>query len=384
MISFNVPPATGDELTYIQQAISNGKICGDGPFTKKCQAWMEERFAAQKVLLTTSGSSALEMAAILCGVQPGDEVILPSYTFSTTATSFSNLGAKLVFVDIRPDTMNMDERKIEAAITDKTKVIAVVHYAGVACNMDAILDIARRHGLLVVEDAAQAFLSYYKGKPLGTLGDFGCFSFHETKNLSMGEGGALLINNAAYNDRAEIIREKGTNRSRFFRGQVDKYTWVDRGSSYLPSDLNAAYLWAQLQAADDITNDRLESWRRYHEAFETLAQQGRIEVPTIPADCTHNAHMYYLKLRDLEDRTAFIDHMKAKDILCVFHYIPLHSSPAGKQFGVFAGEDEFTTREGDRLVRLPLYYRLTPEDRQSVIDAALDYLSAGERASSRC
>ena len=376
MISFNVPPATGDELTYIQQAIGNGKICGDGPFTKKCQAWMEERFGAQKVLLTTSGTSALEMAAILCDIKPGDEVILPSYTFSTTATSFSNLGAKLVFVDVRPDTMNIDERKIEAAITEKTKAIAVVHYAGVACEMDAIMDIARKHGLMVVEDAAQAFMSTYNGRPLGTLGSFGCFSFHETKNLSMGEGGALLINDARFNDRAEIIREKGTNRSRFFRGQVDKYTWVDRGSSYLPSDLNAAYLWAQLQAADDIAEDRLESWRRYDEAFAPLAEAGRVETPTIPPNCTQNAHMYYLKLRDLADRTSFIDHMKARGVLCVFHYIPLHSSPAGKVFGTFSGEDEFTTTEGERLVRLPLYYRLSQEDRQTVIDAALEYFSS--------
>ena len=376
MISFNVPPATGTELAYIQEAIGNGKICGDGPFTKKCQAWMQERFNAQKVLLTTSGTSALEMAAILCGIQPGDEVILPSYTFSTTATSFSNLGAKLVFVDIRPDTMNLDEGKIEAAITEKTKAIAVVHYAGVACEMDAIMGIAHRHNLMVVEDAAQAFMSTYNERPLATVGDFGCFSFHETKNLSMGEGGALIINDARFNDRAEIIREKGTNRSRFFRGQVDKYTWVDRGSSYLPSDLNAAYLWAQLQAADDITRDRLKSWQCYDEAFAPLAEAGRVETPTIPSNCTHNAHMYYLKLRDLADRTTFIDHMRARDILCVFHYIPLHSSPAGSVFGVFNGEDEFTTSEGERLVRLPLYYQLSPEDRQTVINAALDYFAS--------
>ena len=375
-VSFNVPPLVGGELEYVREAIEdNRKIAGDGPFTKKCNTWLEEHFGAQKALLTTSGTTALEMAAILCDVKPGDEVILPSYTFTTTATSFSNIGAKLVFVDVRPDTMNIDETLIEAAITDKTRVIVPVHYAGVGCEMDTIMDIARRHNLLVVEDAAQGVMSTYKGRALGTIGDFGCYSFHETKNYSMGEGGALLINNPAYNDRAEIIREKGTNRSRFFRGQVDKYTWVDVGSSYLPSEMNAAYLFAQLEKADQINDDRLATWNAYWNAFSPLAEAGRIELDRIPEECRHNAHMFFLKLRDLEDRTAFINHMKERGIGCVFHYVPLHSSPAGKRFGRMFGEDRYTTSEGDRLVRLPMYYGMTDEDRSAVIEAALAYFA---------
>lgn len=367
MINFNVPPCVGDELKYIAQAVHSHKICGDGAFTKQCNMWLEERFHAQKVLLTTSGTTALDMAMLLCGLEPGDEVILPSYTFSSTATAAVLAGAKLVFVDIRPDTMNIDETKIEAAITERTKVIMVMHYAGVACEMDTIMDIARRHGLKVVEDAAQGVMSSYKGRALGTIGDFGCYSFHETKNYSMGEGGALVINNPAYNERAEILREKGTNRSKFFRGQVDKYTWVDFGDSYLPSELNAAYLWAQLQRADDINNDRLRTWNAYYRAFLPLAEAGKVELPTIPEGCTHNAHMFYLKCKDLEERSRLISYMKSNEILCVFHYIPLHSAPAGLKYGRFSGKDEFTTKESERLVRLPLYYGMDSEDVQRVI-----------------
>ena len=373
MINFNVPPFVGDELEYIKQAIESKKICGDGEFTKKCNAWMEERFNAQKVLLTTSGTTALDMAMLLCDLKPGDEVILPSYTFSSTATSAVLAGAKLVFVDIRPDTMNIDENKIEAAITEKTKVIVAMHYAGVACEMDTIMDIARRHNLMVVEDAAQGVMSTYKGKALGTIGDFGCYSFHETKNYSMGEGGALVINNADYNERAEILREKGTNRAKFFRGQVDKYTWVDFGDSYLPSELNAAYLWAQLQCSDEINDNRLATWDKYYNAFKPLADDGKVELPVIPEGCEHNAHMFYLKCKSLEERTAFIKHMKENEILCTFHYVPLHSAPAGLKFGRFDGEDEYTTSESERLVRLPMYYGLDNEDRNKVINKVLEF-----------
>lgn len=369
MIPFNIPPSVGTEGEYIAQAIASHKICGDGAFTKRCNAWLEERFHAQKALLTTSGTTALDMAALLCGLEPEDEVILPSFTFSSTATAFVLAGAKLVFVDIRPDTMNLDERKLEAAITPRTKVIVAVHYAGVACEMDVILDIARRHGLKVVEDAAQGVMSFYKGQALGTIGDFGCYSFHETKNYSMGEGGALLIRDAQYNERAEILREKGTNRSRFLRGQVDKYTWVDFGDSYLPSELNAAYLWAQLERAREINDDRLRTWNAYYEALKPLADAGRLELPHVPQDCVHNAHMFWVKLRDLEERTAFIEHMKARDVLCVFHYIPLHSAPAGLKYGRFHGPDEYTTRESERLVRLPMYYGMEEGDREKVIAA---------------
>ena len=367
MIHFNVPPATGDELVYLEQAIQSGKICGDGDFTRKCNSWMERRFHAQKVLLTTSGTTALDMTMILCGLQPGDEVILPSFTFSSTATAAVLVGAKLVFVDVRPDTMNIDETRIEQAITDRTRVIVAMHYAGVACEMDTIMDIARRHNLKVVEDAAQAVMATYKGRALGTIGDFGCYSFHETKNLSMGEGGALVINNSAYNEQAEILREKGTNRAKFFRGQVDKYTWVDFGDSYLPSELNAAYLWAQLQKADEINDDRMRSWEIYRRELEPLAQAGKVELPVVPQGCVHNAHMFYLKCRDLEERTALIAYMKEQGIQLVFHYIPLHSSPAGWKFGRFDGQDLYTTVESDRLVRLPMYYGLRPEDIEEVV-----------------
>lgn len=378
MINFNEPPYIGKELEYMKAAVDNLKICGDGPFTKKCNQWFEDRFGAQKVLLTTSGTTALEMAALLCDLKEGDEVILPSYTFSSTATSIVLTGAKLVFVDIRPDTMNIDETKIEDAITEKTKAIVAVHYAGVACEMDTIMEIAGRHNLKVIEDAAQGVMSTYKGKPLGTIGDFGCYSFHETKNYSMGEGGALVINNSEYNERAEILREKGTNRAKFFRGQIDKYTWVDYGSSYLPSDLNAAYLWAQLEKADEINDNRLETWNYYYDNLKEYEEKGIIELPHVPSECVHNAHMFYLKFKNLEDRTAFIEYMRKKEIYCVFHYIPLHSAPAGVKFGRFHGEDEFTTKESERLVRLPLYYGLKTKDKEYIIKCTQKFLKGGE------
>ena len=373
MVNFNIPPLVGDEFEYVKQAIESHKICGDGAFTKKCHAWMEERFGAQKALLTTSGTTALDMALILCDLQPGDEVILPSYTFSSTATAPVLAGAKLVFVDVDPATMNIDCDKIEQAVTEKTKVIIAMHYAGVACDMDRIMAIAKKYDLKVVEDAAQGVMSTYKGRWLGTIGDFGCYSFHETKNFSMGEGGALIINNPAYNERAEIIREKGTNRANFLRGQVDKYTWVDRGDSYLPSELNAAYLWPQLLKAEQITENRMATWNAYYAAFAPLREAGRVALPVIPEGCTHNAHMFYLKCRDLSDRTAFIRFMKERGVACVFHYVPLHSAPAGLKYGIFQGEDVYTTAESERLVRLPLYYGMAEEDRAAVIAAALAY-----------
>lgn len=367
MIPFNIPPYVGTEMDFIQQAIASHKICGDGSFTKKCNQWMEEKFHAQKVLLTTSGTTALDMAALLCDFNPGDEVILPSYTFSSTATSAVLGRARLVFVDIRPDTMNIDESKIEAAITERTKAIIVVHYAGVSCEMDTIMKIARKYGIKVIEDAAQGVMSTYKGCALGTIGDFGCYSFHETKNYSMGEGGALVINDSSYNERAEILREKGTNRSKFFRGQVDKYTWVDFGDSYLPSELNAAYLYAQLLHADEINDNRLEIWNTYYHELISLQDEGKIELPTIPSECKHNAHMFYIKCRDIEERSALISYLKENDILAVFHYVPLHSAPAGLKFGRFSGEDSYTTKESERLLRLPLYYGLTKQDQHTVI-----------------
>ena len=373
MIHFNVPPYSGEEEKYIKQAIANHKICGDGEFTKKCNIWLENKFNAKKILLTTSGTTALEMAAILCGVQPGDEVIMPSYTFCSTADAFVQRGAKIVFVDIRPDTMNIDEKLIEKAITPKTKVIVAVHYAGVACEMDTIMDIAHRHNLKVVEDAAQGVMSYYKNKALGTIGDFGCYSFHETKNYSMGEGGAIVINHEEDIEQAEIIREKGTNRSKFWRGQIDKYTWVDYGSSYLPSELNAAYLWPQLEIADEINNARLNIWNKYYKELSGL--NGKIELPVIPEGCIHNAHMFYIKCKDLEERTSFISYMKENEIGCVFHYIPLHSAPAGMKFGSFFGEDKFTTSESDRLVRLPMWYGMTEEEINIIILAIKQFFS---------
>lgn len=373
LIHFNVPPYIPGAFDYMRDAVNSHKICGDGKYTKLCNAWIEEQFGCRKALLTTSGSAALDMAALLCDVQPGDEVILPSFTFSSTANAFALRGAKLIFVDIRPDTMNIDETKIEDAVSDRTKVIVPVHYAGVACEMDTIMDIARRYSLFVVEDAAQAITSTYKGKACGTIGDFGCFSFHETKNFSMGEGGALLINNEKYIKMAEIYREKGTNRSSFYRGEVAKYNWVDYGSSYLQSDLNAAYLWAQFEESEKIQQNRLKIWRRYWNEFAPHAREWGIEIPTIPLECGHNAHMFYIKCKSLEERTRFISFMRENHILCVFHYVPLHSAPAGLKYGRFHGEDKYTTADSDRLVRLPLYYDMFPEDLDKVISKVSEF-----------
>ncbi len=373
MIVFNQAPFTGKEFGYIQKAIDNKKICGDGEFTQKCSEWLEEKTGASKVLLTTSCTHALEMAALLCNIKEGDEVIMPSYTFVSTADAFVLRGAKIVFVDIRPDTMNIDETKIEDAITDKTKVIVPVHYAGVACEMDTIMDIAKRHNLMVVEDAAQGLMSTYKGKALGTIGDFGCISFHETKNYSMGEGGALYINDPKYIEDAEIIREKGTNRSKFFRGQIDKYTWVNAGSSYLPSDINAAYLWAQLEIAEEINDHRLELWNAYYKGLKPLEEKGLIELPFIPEDCKHNAHIFYIKTKDLDERTQLIKCLKENEILAVFHYIPLHTAPAGLKFTTFSGEDKYTTLESERLLRLPMYYGLDADTVKNICKVVLDF-----------
>lgn len=368
MINFNVPPFTGREMEYMRKAVENEKICGDGEFTRECSRWIEKRTGTAKSLLTTSCTHALEMAALLADIKEGDEVIMPSYTFVSTADAFVLRGATAVFVDIRKDTMNIDENLIEAAITERTKAIAVVHYAGVGCEMDKIMDIAKRYGLMVVEDAAQGIMASYKGKALGTIGDFGCFSFHETKNYSMGEGGALLIRDEKYVERAEIYREKGTDRSKFFRGQVDKYRWVNYGSSYLPSDMNAAYLYAQLEMADEINDIRLARWERYYENLKPLQEAGKIELPVIPEGCIHNGHMFYVKAKDLEERTKLIGFLKENGILSVFHYVPLHSAPAGMKYGRFHGEDRYTTRESDRILRLPMFYKLTEEE--------VDYISS--------
>ena len=374
MIDFNVPPFVGKEQEYIKEAIvNNKKLCGDGPFTKKCNAWFEERFNTQKALLTTSCTHALEMAAILADIQPGDEVIAPSFTFVSTVNAFVLRGAKIVFVDIRPDTMNIDENFIEAAITDKTKAIVPVHYAGVSCEMDKIMEIAKKYNLYVIEDAAQGVMSKYKGQALGTIGDFGAYSFHETKNYTMGEGGAILIQKKNHIESAEIIREKGTNRSKFFRGQVDKYSWVDLGSSYLPSELNAAYLYAQLEEAEMINNDRLKTWNLYYKGLKELEERGLIELPVIPSNCEHNAHMFYIKCKDLEERTQLIKHLKDNEILAVFHYIPLHSAEAGIRYGRFHGKDEFTTRESERLLRLPLYYGLEEEKTRYIVEKIINF-----------
>ncbi len=378
MINFNETPFIGTELEYIRKAVTeNHKICGDGEFTKKCNLWIEQKTGCAKALLTTSCTHATEMAAILADIKPGDEVIMPSYTFVSTADAFVMRGAKVVFVDIRPDTMNIDETLIEDAITDRTRAIVPVHYAGVGCEMDTIMDIAKNHNLIVIEDAAQGIMSTYKGKALGTFGRFGCFSFHETKNYSMGEGGALLLNDGGDVELAEIIREKGTNRSKFFRGQVDKYTWVEAGSSYLPSDMNAAYLWAQLEVADRILEDRMRTWNKYNEELRTLVEDGAIETPYIPENCVHNAHMFYIKVKDVEERTRLIEFLKENDINAVFHYVPLHSAPAGKKYGVFHGEDKFTTKESERLVRLPLYYGLTEDDSEKVCEIVKKFFGRG-------
>ncbi len=368
MIDFNRPAFVGSELEYIQDAIHRGMLCGDGIYTKKCSQWMEKEFDVSRVMLTTSCTHALEMAAFLCDIQPGDEVIMPSYTFVSTADAFVLRGAKIVFVDIRPDTMNLDEKLIEQAITSKTKVIVPVHYAGVACEMDTIMDIAHRHGLKVVEDAAQGVDACYKGKALGTIGDFGCYSFHETKNFTMGEGGALLFQKEEYLEKAEILREKGTDRSKFFRGQVDKYRWMDYGSSYLPSELNAAYLYAQLEAKDKIQKKRMEIYEYYHRNLADLAAEGKVEQPYVPQECEHNAHMYYLKVKDMKVRTRLLAYLRENGICSVFHYVPLHSAPAGQKFGRFAGEDVYTTKESERLLRLPMFYNLDMEDVKRIVD----------------
>lgn len=372
-INFNVPPFTGREMIYIKQAVDAQKICGDGQFTAKCNKWIENKTGCEKALLTTSCTHATELAALLADIRSGDEVIMPSYTFVSTADAFVLRGATPVFVDIRPDTMNIDETLIEDAITEHTKAIVPVHYAGVGCEMDVIMDIARRHNLMVIEDAAQGIMSTYKGQALGAIGDMGCFSFHETKNFSMGEGGALLMKDSRFIEDAEIFREKGTDRSKFFRGQVDKYRWVNYGSSYLPSDMNAAYLWAQLELADEITKARMDRWNQYDALLRDLAAKGLIEQPFVPDYCTHNAHMYYIKVRDLEQRSDFINFMKSKDVLTVFHYVPLHTAPAGLKYGKFHGEDNFTTRESDRLVRLPMYYALTEDDVNYICECVHEY-----------
>ena len=379
MLDFNVPPFTGRELEYVVAAVTQGKISGDGPYTARCSRWLADSLGVSHAFLTTSCTHALEMAALLLEIDVGDEVIMPSYTFTSTANAFVLRGAKIVFVDIRPDTMNIDENMIEAAITDRTKAIVVVHYAGVACEMDTIMAIAERHGIKVVEDAAQGLMSTYKGRALGSLGEFGCFSFHETKNYSMGEGGALVTNNGVLSGMAEIIREKGTDRSRFFRGQVDKYSWVDRGSSYLPSDINAAYLWGQLEVADKINVDRLATWDLYHRGLRSLAIDGRIERPVVPEGCTHNGHMYYLKVADIDERSTLIAHLKVNDVMSVFHYVPLHSAAAGLKFGRFHGEDRYTTRESERLLRLPMFFGLEPAQVERVVNLIHDFYCRGTR-----
>lgn len=367
MIDFNVPPCVGKELSYIEDAIARKKICGDGMYTKKCSAWLEEKTNSPKVLLTTSCTHATEMAALLCDIKPGDEVIMPSYTFVSTADAFVLRGAKPIFVDIRPDTMNIDEKLIENAVTSKTKAIVPVHYAGVSCEMDEIIRIAKKYNLYVIEDAAQGLMSFYKGKALGTIGDYGCFSFHETKNYSMGEGGALLIADETQVEAAEILREKGTNRSKFYRGQIDKYTWMNYGSSYLPSELNAAYLWAQLEMADEINESRMNAWKYYYNELSDMQKAGYIELPSVPEGCIHNAHMFYVKAKDLEERSQLIQYMNERDVNCVFHYIPLHSAPAGRRFGEFVGEDVYTTKESERLMRLPMFYGITEEQTEKVV-----------------
>ena len=373
MIHFNQSFFWEEQIEYIREAIDDNKLSGDGVFTKRCDAWIEENTGTEKALLTTSCSTALEMAALLLDIKPGDEVIMPSYTFVSTANAFVMRGAEIVFVDIRPDTQNIDEKLIENAITDKTKAIVPVHYAGVGCEMDEILRIAHAHNLKVVEDAAQGVMASYKGRALGSIGDFGCFSFHETKNYSMGEGGAILINNPDYVEMAEIVREKGTDRSRFLRGQVDKYSWVEKGSSYLPSELNAAYLMPQFELAEEINNNRLASWNLYYELLEPLRDKGLIELPCIPDECNHNAHMFYIKAKDIEERTKLIAHLRENDISAVFHYVPLHSSKAGQKYGRFHGEDKYTTKESERLLRLPMFYALKEEEVEKIVKTIVDF-----------
>lgn len=374
MIPFNKPPYTGKEQQYVIAAMQSSNMSGDGPFSKKCQAWFEQRLGAPKTLLTPSCTAALEMAAILIDIQPGDEVIMPSYTFVSTANAFALRGAKMVFVDIRPDTMNIDETKIEAAITNKTKAIVPVHYAGVGCEMDTIMAIAERHGLFVVEDAAQGMMSSYKGRSLGSIGHLGAFSFHETKNYtSGGEGGLLMINDSRFKERAEIIREKGTNRSQFFRGMVDKYSWVDIGSSYLPSELQAAYLWGQLEKAEEINTFRLSAWQYYMDKLAPLATVGKIQLATVPESCRHNAHMFYLKVTDLTERSQLLAYLKTKNILAVFHYVPLHTAKAGNSFGRFHGDDRYTSKDSACLIRLPMFYGISKRELEYVVENVFSF-----------
>lgn len=373
MINFNEPILIENAFGYVREAINNKKLSGDGEFTKRCSYWLERWCGVNHVFLTTSCTHATEMAAMLADIQPGDEVIMPAYTFVSTADAFVLRGAKVKFVDIRPDTMNIDENLIEEAVTDRTKAIVPVHYAGIGCEMDTIMDIAKRYGLTVIEDAAQGVMSTYKGQALGAIGDYGCYSFHETKNYSMGEGGAIVVKDERKVELAEIIREKGTNRSKFFRGQIDKYTWVEAGSSYLPSELNAAYLWAQLEKADEIFENRMKTWNLYYNGLHGMAETGRLQLPCIPQECKHNAHMFYIKVRDLEERTRLISYMKSMGINLVFHYVPLHTAPAGRKYGEFVGTDTFTTKESERLVRLPLYYGMKEIDVERVIDKVIAF-----------
>lgn len=373
MISFNQPVYSSKGIEYMEDAIINRKkICGDGYYSNKCKEWFERKLG-DKVLLTTSCTHALEMAALLADIGPGDEVIMPSYTFVSTANAFVIRGAKIKFVDIRKDTMNIDENLIEQAITPRTKAIVPVHYAGVGCEMDTIMDIAKGYNLAVIEDAAQGMMSTYKGKALGTFGRFGTFSFHETKNYTMGEGGLILIRDEEDIGRAEIIREKGTDRKKFFRGEVDKYSWVDIGSSYLPSEMNAAYLYAQLETADEINQRRLDIWNIYRRELRELEEKEYIELPYIPQECTHNAHMFYIKLKDLEERTKLVKFLEKREIKAVFHYVPLHSSPTGRKYGEFVGQDIFTTTESERLLRLPMFYELTDEELYRVVETVKDF-----------
>ena len=373
MIDFNRPALVGKELNYIKDAVDQGMLCGDGKYTKLCSQWMKDRFQASQVFLTTSCTHALEMAAFLCDIQPGDEVIMPSYTFVSTADALVLRGARIVFVDIRPDTMNIDEKLIEGAITEKTKAVVPVHYAGVSCEMDKIMELAKKYNLKVVEDAAQGVEAYYHGKALGTIGDFGCYSFHETKNYTMGEGGALVFQKNEYQEKAEILREKGTDRSKFFRGQVDKYRWIDYGSSYLPSEMNAAYLYAQLEEAEKINGKRHQIYDYYNEGLKILEEQEKIQRPVVPDGCRHNAHMYYIKVKDLETRSRLISYLKENGICTAFHYVPLHSSPAGEKFGRFFGEDVYTTKESERLLRLPMFYNLSMSDVEYITDKILAF-----------
>lgn len=373
MINFNEPIMIETAFDYVREAINNKKLSGDGEFTKRCGYWLGRWCGVKNVMLTTSCTHATEMAAMLADIKPGDEVIMPAYTFVSTANAFVLRGASIKFVDIRPDTMNIDERLIEAAVTDRTKAIVPVHYAGVGCEMDEILKIAKKYHLCVIEDAAQGVMSTYKGQALGGIGDYGCYSFHETKNYSMGEGGAIVIKDEKNVNLAEIIREKGTNRSQFFRGEIDRYTWVSAGSSYLPSELNAAYLWSQLEKADQILGNRMKIWNMYQQGLSDLCESGVIGLPYIPKECKHNAHMFYIKTKDLQERTELISFMRARDMYLVFHYVPLHTAPAGKRYGIFNGEDNYTTKESERLVRLPLYFGMKDIDAERVIDGIKEF-----------